>query len=337
VERIITRYPWSTAGIQYRDDIDQIGTQYNSSGVSFAQSPNNLFNTFSQIGNISKLVRKHEARIWYEKGFNIGLSSKIVFQNIQTNPLFPIQFGDQFSIFQQKKYTRTEILFENRYSAKERYVQNGNERISFGNKRSPEFTLNYTLGLKGVLNGDFTYHKVDMSFSNRFKFATLGYSQVKVKIGKVFSEVPYIFLEIPRGNETVFFANNTYNQMNFFEFVSDQYIQAFWQHHFSGLFFNRIPFIRDYDLREVVGLNMAYGTLSKKNQSFNSNNTFTVMDDVPYFEADLGIENIFDIIRVDFLYRLTYNDDFYKRDYSRNNPGSKIDNWGIKVGLQLSF
>jgi hypothetical protein len=337
VERILTRYPWSTAGAQYRYDIDQIGTQYSPSGVSFGQSPNNLFNTFSQIGNISKLVRKQEARAWYEKSFNAGLTSKITFQNIQTNPLFPVQFGDQFTIFQQKKYTRTEIIFENRYSAKERFVQNGNERISFGNKRSPEFTVNYTLGLADVLGGDFTYHKVDVSFSNRFKFATLGFSQVKIKAGKVFSEVPYIFLEIPRGNETYFYASNTYNQMNFFEFVSDQYVEAFWQHHFNGLLFNRVPIIKNYDLREVVGLNMAYGTLSNKNKSFNSNNAFTVMDDVPYFEADLGVENIFDIIRVDFLYRLTYNDDFYLKNYSRMNPGNKVENWGIKVGLQLSF
>jgi hypothetical protein len=337
VERIITRYPWSTAGVQYRDDIDQIGTQYNASGLSFNQSPNNLFNTFSQIGNISKLVRKHEARAWYEKSFNIGITSKLTFQNIQTDPLFPVQFGDQFTIFQQRKYTRSEFILESRYSPKERFVQNGNERISFGNRRSAEIGLTYTLGLAGLFGSDFTYHKLDLSYSNRFKFATLGYSQVKVKIGKVFSAVPYIFLEIPRGNETWFFANNTYNQMNFFEFVCDQYIEAFWQHHLNGLIFNRIPIIRDYDLREVVGLNMAYGTLSNKNINFNGNNAFTVMDDVPYFEADLGVENIFDIIRVDFLYRLTYNDDFYKENYAKMNNGSKINNWGIKVGLQLSF
>jgi hypothetical protein len=61
------------------------------------------------------------------------------------------------------------------------------------------------------------------------------------------------------------------------------------------------------------------------------------MDDIPYFESDIGIENILDVIRVDFLYRLTYNDDFYKRDYQKANPGNIITNGGIKVGLQFSF
>ena len=282
-------------------------------------------------------MRKEEARIWYEKDFNRGLNTIITFHNVRTTPLFPVDFGDQFTIFQQRKYTITEILIESRFSAKEKYVQNGNQRISFGNNKSPVVTLNYTLGIKHLFGGDFNYNKLSMSISNRFRMATLGYSKVYLKVGKVFSEIPYTLLEIPRGNETSIYANNTFNTMNYFEFVSDQYIEAYWQHHFNGLFFNRIPFFKRNDLREVVGMNMVYGTLSEKNKSFNSNNTFTVMDDVPFFEADLGVENIFDIIRIDFLYRLTYNDDFYKVDYERANPGNTISNWRIKVGLQFSF
>jgi hypothetical protein len=338
LERILTRFPWSKVGVQYRDDIDQVGTDYSfSSNMNLGQSPNNLFNFAAGIGPISRLVKKQEARIWYEKDFNIGLSSKVTFQNIRTNPLFPVTFGDQFNIFLQRKYSITEALLDLRYSRKERYVQNGTERISFGNKRSAVVSLNYTLGLKDVLNGDFTYHKASLSYSNRFRFATLGYSQVFVKIGKVFSKVPYTLLEIPRGNETYIYASNTFNQMSNFEFVSDQYVEAFLQHHFSGLFFNRVPVLKKYNWREIVGINMIYGTLSNRNKEFNANNYFTVMEDVPYFEADLGVENIFNLIRIDYTYRLTYNDDFYLRDYRKANPGNKISNWGLKIGLQFSF
>jgi hypothetical protein len=338
VEKIITRFPWSLAGVQYRDDIDQIGRDFTSSGnINLGQTSNNLFNTFSQINSISKLVRKQEARIWYVREFVRGLRTTFTFQNIKTNPLFPLQTADQFNIFQERKYSRTEVILAARYSAKERYVQNGNERISFGNKRSPVVSLTYLAGLKNVLDGDFNYHKVEASYSNRFRFATMGYSNVFVKAGKIFSKIPYIFLEIPQGNETYLYANNTFNQMSYFEFVSDQYIQAFWQHHFSGLIFNRVPLLKKYNWREIIGINMAYGTLSNKNKQFNANNSFTVMEDVPYFEADIGIENIFQILRIDYVYRLTYNDDFYLRDYRKANPDNRISNWGIKVGLHLSF
>ncbi len=263
-------------GVQYRYDIDQIGLNTDfSRTMNLSQSPNYLYNTFAQIGNVSKLVRKEESRIWLEKDFNLGFNSKI--------------------------------------------------------------TFNYTLGLKHVLDGDFNYHKASISVSHRIRMATFGYSQVLVKAGKVFSEIPYTSLEIPRGNETFFYANNTFNQMNFFEFVSDQYIQAFWQHHFMGLIFNRIPLIKKMNLRETIGANMVYGTLSNKNKSFNSNNVFTVMTDTPYCEASCGIENIFNIIKVDFIYRLTYTDKTYKTNYALANPGNAINDWSIKVGLQFSF
>lgn len=338
LERIITRYPWSKAGIQYRDDIDQIGLNYDfSRNMNLAQSPNYLFNTFSQIGNVSKLVRKQESRIWYEKYFNPGITTKITFQNIRTTPLFPVTFGDQFSIFQQRKYAITELLLETRFSVKERYVQNGTERISFGNNKTPVITVNYTLGIKNLLNSDFNYHRASISVSNRFKMSILGFSQVLVKTGKVFSQIPYPLLEIPRGNETFFTANNGFNQMNYFEFVSDQYAELHWQHHFMGLLFNRIPLIKKFNLREVIGFNGFYGTLTNKNKSFNSNNSFTVMSTTPYCEANIGIENILDVIKIDFIYRLTYTDRPYKVNYEIANPGNKINNWGIKVGLQFAF
>lgn len=338
LERILTRFPWSKAGIQYRDDIDQLGTNYNfSSNISLGQSPNNLFNFFSGISRISKLVKKQEARVWYEKDFNIGLGSKITFQNIRTTPLFPVLIGDQFNIFLERKYSITEALLDLRFSRKERYVQNGTERISFGNKRSAVIGFNYTLGMKNVLDGDFNYHKASLSYSNRFRFATWGYTQVFAKVGKVFSKIPYTLLEIPRGNETYFYAGNNFNQLSNFEFVSDQYAEAFIQHHFSGLLFNRIPVIKNYNWREVLGVNAMYGTLSRMNRNFNSNNYFTIMSDLPYVEGDIGVENIFNIIRIDYLYRFTYNDANYFNNYKKANPEDRISRWGIKVGVQFSF
>ena len=167
--------------------------------------------------------------------------------------------------------------------------------------------------------------------------AIFGFSQVLVKAGKVFSQIPYTLLEIPRGNETYFYANNGFNQMNLFEFVTDQYVEAHWKHHFMGLLFNRIPLIKKLNLREAVGIDMIYGTLSQKNKNFNSNNSFTVMDDVPYFEANVGVENILDVIKVDFIYRLTFNNNSYKANYLLANPGNEISNWGVKVGLQFAF
>lgn len=338
LERIITKYPWSKAGIQYRKDIDQIGINNDySRTMNLSQPPNYLYNTSAQIGNVKKLVRNEMYRMWYEKDFKAGLNTKITFQNIHTTPLFSATFGDPFSAFQLSSYTVTEIALDARLSAAERYIQNGTDRISLGNKRSPVITFNYTQGIKQLFGGDFNYEKANISVSNNFKMATFGYSKLFIKAGKVFSKIPYTSLEIPRGNQTLFYSENVFNQMNYFEFVSDQYVQLFWQHHFMGLFFNRVPLIKKLNLREVFGFNAVYGTLSNMNKNFNSNNTFTVMTDKPYCEASAGIENILDIIQINFIYRLTYIDNLYKTNYALNNPGNQISNWGIKVGLKFSF
>jgi len=338
LERVITRYPWSKVGIQYRKDIDQIGVNTDfSRTMSLAQSPAYLYTTSSQIGNVYKLVRKEESRIWYEQEFTTGLSTRLTFQNIYTMPLFKASFGDPLSKFQQSSYTVSEIVLDARLSAKERYIQNGNDRISLGNKISPIITFNYTQGIKQLFGGDFNYQKTSMSISKRFRMGAFGYSTIVAKAGKVFSKVPYTSLEIPRGNQTFFYSDNVFNQMNYFEFVSDQYVQLFWQHHFMGLLFNRIPIIKKMKLREVIGGSAFYGTLSNANKEFNSSNAFTVMTNTPYCEASAGIENILDVIRVDFIYRLTYTDSDYKTNYALINPGNKINDFGVKVSLKFSF
>jgi hypothetical protein len=338
LERIFTRYPWSKGGIQYRKDIDQIGFNNDfTRNMNLAQPPNYLYTMYSQIGNIQKLQYKEEYRAWYEKEFGNGLNTKLTFQNIHHTPLFSVIVGDPLAAFQINKYSTTELSLDTRLSAKERYIQNGNNRISLGNKRSPIITFNYTQGIKGLFNGDYNYQKASVSILNHFRMATLGYSKVFIKAGKVFSEIPYPLLEIPRGNETFFYTENVFNQMNFFEFVSDQYVQLFWQHHFMGFIFNRIPLVKKLNLREVVGIHGFYGTLSNNNKTFNSSNFFTVTNKQPYCEASAGIENIFYIFQLHFVYRLTYTDTDYKAIYEANNPGNNINNWGIKLGLKFSF
>ncbi|MDE5971409.1 MAG: hypothetical protein K2G94_01535, partial [Muribaculaceae bacterium] len=58
---------------------------------------------------------------------------------------------------------------------------------------------------------------------------------------------------------------------------------------------------------------------------FPADVTVTPMGRKPYMEMLVGLDNIFRILRVDYVHRLNY----------RSNPG--VDRWGIRVGLHINF
>ena len=103
-------------------------------------------------------------------------------------------------------------------------------------------------------------------------------------------------LSIIPGNQSYFAAGNGFNLLDYYEFITDEYATLKLEHNFDGRIFSRIPFIRDLNLREVVGIKAAYGTISDKNKALNASN-------IPYFAPD---ENIFKFIQLDFNWRGNY-------------------------------
>jgi hypothetical protein len=161
----------------------------------------------------------------------------------------------------------------------------------------------------------------------------MGFSDIDINAGKIFSKVPFTILEVHRGNETVFYANGIYNTMNFFEFISDEYISLNYQQHFMGFLFNRIPIVKKLKWREVITFNAVYGNISSKNSYVKEGNEFTVLNKTPFMEAGFGIENIFKVGRIDFLFRLNYKDAEYLKFYSLRNSTNPITPFAVKFSF----
>lgn len=97
-----------------------------------------------------------------------------------------------------------------------------------------------------------------------------------------------------------FFTQGETDQIGFFTLryyrhSTDQYFaEAHLEHNFGGLLFNRIPGWRKLKLQEVVGFHFLYTPVRKQ-----------------YFQVDVGMANLFKIVRVDFVTGIEADGDYF--------------------------
>jgi len=214
----------------------------------------------------------------------------------------------------------SQIGLQIKWSPNAQYWNGKNQRIAMFN-RYPILTLDYKMGLKGVLGGEYNYHGLNLKIFKRFYLSVLGYTNFEIEGGKIFGEkLPYFLLHLPRANQSFAYQIFAFNLVNFLEFSSDEYFTWNVEHYFNGFFFNKIPLFRKLKLRELVSIKGLYGRLTDKNNpevdpsliQFVKNDdgeplSYT-LEKKPYIEASVGVTNIFKFLRVDLVRRLTYLD-----------------------------
>jgi hypothetical protein len=177
-----------------------------------------------------------------------------------------------------------------------------------------------------------------MSIEKRLYLSQFGYVDASTDGGYIFGKLPFPFLTIHHANQTYAYQLHSYNLMNFMEFVSDKYVAANLDFYFNGFFFNKIPLIKKLKLREVGSFKILYGGVRDENNPEKTQDIFKYpVDPVsgkqttfnfgakPYIEVSLGVANIFKLIRVDLVRRLSYLE----------NPG--IATWGIRTRVRFDF
>ncbi|NIJ53228.1 DUF5686 and carboxypeptidase-like regulatory domain-containing protein [Dyadobacter arcticus] len=312
MDYIIDRKPWTLAGISYSRDLERLGVTAETIG------PNTIFGAFSRFGAFRRPYWQEDVSAYVKRELVKGFTGSIQLKHRGFEPLFPFAYrtnpeaGIESPL--RSSFDITEINLETRLANKETFLQNDNERISMGNGNSPVFTLRYTLGIRNFLGGDFNYNKVSFNVKHSFRAGAIGRTYYNVTFGYIPSTLPYPLLYTPLGNESLFYVENAYNLMRYFEFISDRYIALRLEHNFEGILLNRIPAIKKLKLRMLATGRVFYGSTSDANvslttttdESGNEIQTFSKLKDRPYLELGYGIDNIFKAGRIDFVHRLTY-------------------------------
>ncbi len=200
----------------------------------------------------------------------------------------------------------------------------GKQTIGYGverreiNDNYSTLLLNYTKGLRGFLESDFNFEKLQFSYSQPWQVGGLGRLFTTLEVGKTFGEVPLGLLNVVPGNQTLFSIYTTFPNLDFYEFVTDTYAAVHLEHNFNGRLFSRIPFMRALDLREIVGVRAVWGDLSDENIALSSPTNIPLMapNEQVYWEYSFGVGNIFRIFRIDFNFRGNYLDNPNARPFS---------------------
>ncbi|TMU50981.1 DUF5686 family protein [Flagellimonas algicola] len=202
------------------------------------------------------------------------------------------------------------------YTPGRRIIGYGVEPVAVNDDYST-ILLNYTKGISGFLESDFDYERIQFSYRQPWQIGGFGRLTSSVELGKTFGEVPLSLLSVVPGNQTLFSLYNAFPNLDFYEFVTDTYATLHLEHNFNGRLFSRIPVLRNWNLREIVGLRGAWGQLSDENKALSAPTNIPLMapEDQIYWEYSFGIGNIFKIFRIDFNFRGNYLDNLDARRF----------------------
>ena len=290
-----------------RRDIEQIGASLTTTndvlGRSFASS--SLFSSGSngKLTNINLTNVGVEIEPIKNLTFQTGFSYRTLESASDSFSLDYYTNASQIAI--ESKVKQSEVNFQVEYTPNRKTIGYGVERSDVDSPFS-RFYVNYSHGFKGLLNSDFKYEKIQLYYKQPIIIGPLGRSNVIVEVGKTFGTIPLGLMSVIPGNQTYFTIENTFANLNFYEFVTDQYATLQWSHNFSGRLFARIPFMRKLNWREIIGAKAVYGTISDANRAINASGlTYTAPEEV-YWEYSAGIGNIFKVFRIDFTWRGNY-------------------------------
>lgn len=292
-----------------RRDIEQIGVSLTATndvlGRSFASSAIFASGDNSKLTDINFTTFSAEI----EPVKNLVLRTSFSYRTLKSaSPTFSLDYflDPNNHALGTNGFTRQyEYGFLIDYTPFRRTIGYGVERSDVDTNYARLF-LNFTQGIKGILESDFEYQKLQFYYRQPVLVGGFGRLFTTLEAGKIFGAVPLGLMGVVPGNQSYFIIDNTYNLMNYYEFVADEYVSLHFEHNFNGRLFSRIPGLRDLNLREIIGIKGVWGTVSDENIKLNASNiVYRAPEDV-YWEYHAGIGNIFKVFRIDFAWRGSY-------------------------------
>jgi len=330
--RSYNQFPYNMLRVNYYEDLIQPGV------IPWGTFVRTNIGTSINRGINDRFFFQKRFNMQYEKEFLNHFSFMAGFERKEITPLGSLTFipTEVGTLTEGAPIITSKPFFQVRYAPGEEFYQSKTgwrQRVRFN------FIglLRYSRGVSGLLGGQYQFDEVLVSAYKFTKIPPIGYNYLFVEAGGIFGKVPYPLLTLHRANQGYGYAFMRYNLMNFMEFASDRYVALNMEHSFYGFFTNKIPFIKKLKLRELATIKVLYGQVSDQNNPNKSDGLYKfpvypdgtpltyTLEKKPYVEASIGIGNIFKVLRVELVRRMTYLD----------HPG--INKFGVRFAAQMQF
>lgn len=328
-ERHYNEFPRHALYLSTSYDMEMIGQSF-----SYMDRDNILMSyTVDSLSSSSQYVRRHKLRYLREWKNKFSIDTWFQYESSEgAGTLNYWRINPDGTTTRINDYQNMEWAVKIRWAPGERIYNNqsGKGDMLRLAKSPAVLQLTHTFGLLGGLDW---YNRTELSVEKRFGLSAFGYIDVLAQGGIVWNAVPFPKLFVPQSNQSWFLTPNTFCLMKPMEFIMDKYVGLYATYHLKGWIFNRIPLWNRLHFREVISFSGVYGGLSAKNTPSPSTPGLYVLPDgcspmgkVPYMEITAGIENILQVLRIDYVRRLTYAKDL--TGWGKN---------GVRVSLEISF
>ena len=286
-----------------------------------------------------KLLNVRYHRLQYYSEYLSGFSWRLGTEQQFTEPFFNFSYrtdpDDFYNQPQIEEYTHTAVALRLRYAYKETFLSGVFNRASLGSP-FPIVSAEYKVGLRGIAGGGFDFYRVDFSFFDRVDLPPAGYFKLNADAGKIWGRLPYPLLHVPGGNEGFVSQFGGFNLIPEYYFAADCSLRAAADYHFDGFIFKKLPLLKKTGWRTVANYRILWGDMTAENRAANQDNflentdeddlvRLRVPDTVPYSEISVGVENILKVLRVEYIWKLSYRDD------------GRTQNGGLRFNLAVKF
>ena len=331
---LLSYQPRITAGLVYAKDFEQLGGSIFNTGIMLdtrTRVRNNLLSrgTNFYLSDVETLGLSLNWEVF--KNFHWGI-------NVETKHIAPADeqyFSIDFLQDGQKLKQYNNTLFSSYLTfTPNRNVYGYGVEQKLGRSNFASFSLKYSKGLKGLVNGDFSYDQLQFSYIQPIRVGFLGILESNLELGKTFDTVPIALLTALPANQGYTLQRRTFSLINYYDWVTDSYIAGHFEHHFNGFLMNKIPLLEKLKWRALATFRFAYGSVSDEQVSRNQSSIhYNAPDKKPYYEYSCGIENIgfgnYKFFRIDFIWRSPL-----PANFKSNSPENKIPEFGIRLGAR---